>query len=49
MIKHYGLLQGATIHGSFLGFDLMAKDKGGNGGVIINTSSLAGNKSIHHI
>jgi hypothetical protein len=38
--------QGATIHGSFLGFDLMAKDKGGNGGVIINTSSLAGN-SLH--
>ncbi|CAB3989259.1 15-hydroxyprostaglandin dehydrogenase [NAD(+)]-like [Paramuricea clavata] len=31
---------GATINGSFLGYDLLDKD--GNGGVIINTSSLAG-------
>ena len=36
------IFQGAAIHGSFLGFDLMGKKNGGNGGVIINTASLAG-------
>ncbi|CAH1779443.1 unnamed protein product [Owenia fusiformis] len=32
----------AVVRGTYLGLDYMRKDKGGNGGVIINTASMAG-------
>jgi hypothetical protein len=35
-------IQGGVINGSMLALELMGRGYGGNGGVIINTSSLLG-------
>jgi 15-hydroxyprostaglandin dehydrogenase (NAD) len=36
------VLQNAVVRGTLLGFQYMAKDKGGKGGVVVNTASIAG-------
>ena len=39
---HITFLQNGVLHTALLGFKYMGKDKGGNGGVIVNTGSVAG-------
>lgn len=41
-------LQGAVITGSYLAKQYMSKQNGGNGGVLINTGSIAGKLSHIH-
>jgi len=36
------LLQNAVVRGTLLGLQHMGKDEGGNGGVVVNISSIAG-------
>ena len=36
------LLQNAVVRGTLLGLQYMGKDEGGKGGVVVNTSSIAG-------
>ena len=36
------LLQNAVVRGTLLGLQYMGKDKGGKGGVVVNTASIAG-------
>jgi 15-hydroxyprostaglandin dehydrogenase (NAD) len=36
------ILQNAVVRGTLLGLQYMGKDEGGNGGVVVNISSIAG-------
>lgn len=44
----YFLFQISVIRGTYIGLDYMKTENGGNGGVIVNMSSLAGKNIVYY-